>query len=82
MTTDISIFYLNTPMDRYEPLKIKLSDTPAKIMRLYKLKEKGTTYGSVYTDTRKGMYGLPQAGLNAKKLLEKQLAKTNIPKAS
>ena len=34
-----------------------------------------TKDGFVYTEMRKGMYGLPQAGILAQELLEKRIAK-------
>ena len=37
--------------------------------------EKVTNDGWVYIEIRKGMYGLPQAGLLAQEFLEQQLAK-------
>ena len=63
MTINISNFYINTLMKRYKYLKLKLSDIPSKIIKLYNIKEKATADGSVYVDIRKGMYGLLQAGL-------------------
>ena len=63
ITIDKSNFYINTLMKRYKYLKLKLSDIPSKIIKLYNIKEKATADGSVYVDIRKGMYGLLQAGL-------------------
>ena len=71
MTIEISNFYLNTPTTRYEYLKLKLSDIPDEIIRLYDLKNKATIDVSVYMEIRKGMYVLPQAGLIENKLLKK-----------
>ena len=39
MTLDIKNIYLNTPLERYEYLKLRLSDLPEDIIELYKLKE-------------------------------------------
>ena len=39
-TIDISNFYLNTHMKRYEYLKLNFSNIPVKIIELYNLKEK------------------------------------------
>ena len=39
MTIDISNFYLNTPLDRYEYMKMKLSNFPEEIVELYNLKK-------------------------------------------
>ena len=36
MTIDIKDFYLNTPMDRFEYMKLKLSDLPEDFVTLYK----------------------------------------------
>ena len=75
MTIDISNFYLNTPMTRYEYVKMRLSDIPDEVIQEYKLHESGkvTADGFVYVEVRKGMYGLPQAGILAQQLLEQCL---------
>ncbi|EJK53767.1 hypothetical protein THAOC_26721 [Thalassiosira oceanica] len=75
MTIDISNFYLNTPMDRYEYVKLHRRDIPDEVFNQYKLHEKMTDDGHVYVEVRKGMYGLPQAGILAQELLEQRLAK-------
>ena len=67
---DIKDFYLNTPMERYEYMKLKVTDIPAEIIREYKLQELVSAEGYVYCEIRKGMYGLPQAGIIAQELLE------------
>ena len=67
MTIDISNFYLNTPLDRYEYMKMKLANFPEEIVELCKLKDKATNDGYVYAEVRKGMYGLPQVGILAQK---------------
>lgn len=73
MTADISNFYLNTPLKRYEYAKFKLTDIPEEIIEQYGLREKATPDGHVYVEVRQGMYGLPQAGIIAQELLEKRL---------
>ena len=75
MTLDIKNFYLNTPMERYEYMRIKIIDIPEDVVAEYNLQEKATKDGYVYIEVRKGMYGLPQAGLLAQNLLEKRLVK-------
>jgi hypothetical protein len=70
---DIKNFYLNTPLDRPEYMKLKLDLIPAKIIEKYNLREKQHT-GWVYICIDLGMYGLPQAGVLANKLLVKRLA--------
>jgi hypothetical protein len=71
MTMDISNFYLMTPLLRPEYIRIHLNNMPDEIIQEYKLREKVTTKGFIYLEVIKGMYGLPQAGLLANKLLEK-----------
>ena len=73
MTGDIKNFYLNTPLKRMEYIKIKLTDIPQKVIQEYKLKDMSTTDGSIYMEVSKGMYGLPQAGLLAQKLIQERL---------
>jgi hypothetical protein len=73
MSLDISNFYLETPMKRYEYMRMKLQDIPDEIVEQYKLKEKVDKNGFVYVEIRRGMYGLPQAGIIAQELLEKRL---------
>ncbi len=72
---DIKDFYLNTPMARYEYMRLKLTDIPDEIIIEYKLREIASADGYVYCEIRKGMYGLLQAGIIAQKLLEQRLAK-------
>ena len=71
---DVKDFYLNTPMTRYEYMRLKLTDIPEEIIVEYKLREISTSDGYVYIEIRKGMYGLPQAGIIAQQLLEQRLA--------
>jgi hypothetical protein len=73
MTIDISNFYLMTPLHRPKFICMKLSNIPDKIIDEYKLRGKTTPSGSIYIVANHGMYGLPQSGLIANKLLEKRL---------
>jgi hypothetical protein len=75
MTMDIKDFYLNTPMARYEYMRLRLADMPEDVIEHYKLRELATPDGAIYCEIRKGMYGLPQAGIIAQQLLEERLAK-------
>ncbi len=59
----------------------KKSDIPAEIMEEYKLHEIATEDGFVYCEIRKGMYGLPQAGIMEQELLEQHLAKVGYSKS-
>jgi hypothetical protein len=72
MTIDIKDFYLNTPMERPEFMRLKLSDIPNNIIELYKLRDIAHD-GYVFVHIQKGMYGLPQAGIIAQQLLEQRL---------
>ena len=56
-------------------MKIHLSQMPQEIINEYKLDRFVHTNGYVYILICKGMYGLPQAGMLANKLLKKCLAK-------
>jgi len=75
MTGDIKNFYLNTPLTRYEYVRLKLSDIPEEVIQEYNLREKASADGTVYIEIWKGMHELPQAGLLAQQLLEKRLEK-------
>ncbi len=66
---DIKDFYLNTPMKRYVYMRLKIPDIPDKIIKEYNLQESVTPDGYMYCEIRKGMYGLPQAGIIAQELL-------------
>jgi hypothetical protein len=72
-TMDIKNFYLKTPMVRYEYMHLKLADMPDDVIEHYKLHDVATPDGYVYCEIRKGMYGLPQAGIIAQELLAKRL---------
>ena len=73
MTGDLRNFYLGTPLDRYKYIRIPLKLIPQCIRDLYKLDEIAVT-GYVWAEVRRGMYGLPQAGILANKLLQDKLA--------
>ena len=75
MSLDIKKFYLNMPMSRYQYVCIRINDVPKEIIKQYNLREKIDSEGYVYIEVRKGMYGLPQAGILAQKLLEERLNK-------
>ncbi|KAL7551824.1 hypothetical protein ACHAWF_015016 [Thalassiosira exigua] len=75
MTMDISNFYLNTPLKRKEYVRMKLDNFPSDVIDHYNLKAKATKDGFVFVAVKRGMYGLPQAGILAQELLEKRLAK-------
>ncbi|KAL7466426.1 hypothetical protein ACHAXS_006719, partial [Conticribra weissflogii] len=68
---DVKSFYLNTPIEHFEYMQI-----PNKLIQTfidkYNLQRK-TIDGFVYMKIRKGIYGLPQAGILVKQLLKKIL---------
>jgi hypothetical protein len=70
---DIKDFYLNTPMERYEYMRIPLHQIPPAIYKQYNLQEVKHN-GFVLVEIRKGMYGLPQAGILANQKLLPHLA--------
>ncbi|KAL7482841.1 LOW QUALITY PROTEIN: hypothetical protein ACHAW6_008505 [Cyclotella cf. meneghiniana] len=74
-TLDTKNFYLCTPSKCYKYVQMHLSDFPEDVIELYKLIELANKDGMVFVEIRRGMYGLPQAGLLAQELLKKQLNK-------
>jgi hypothetical protein len=72
---DLKDFYLNTPMKRYKYMRLKISNIPKEIIQEYKLHKLVMEDGYIYCEIRKGIYGLPQAGIIAQELLQEQLAK-------
>ena len=80
-TMDIKNFYLNTPLPRYEYFRFKISDMPDDFIKSYVLYQKATKEGYLYVECRRGMYGLPYAGLIAQELPEKYWRSTVTPNA-
>jgi hypothetical protein len=72
-TFDIKDFDLNTPMERYKYMRIPIRQIPPAIVEQYNL-HKLVHNDHVYVEIRKGMYGLPQAGILANKQLLPHLA--------
>jgi hypothetical protein len=70
---DIKNMYLKMPPDRYKYMRMPLSLFPDDIIVHYNLLEK-VLNGFVYMEIHRGMYGLPQAGILANKLLKTRLA--------
>jgi hypothetical protein len=74
MTADVNNFYLNTPLECPEYMRIPVELIPQEIIDDYNLTP--LIYRDyIYVEINKGMYGLPQAGLLANKLLARRLAK-------
>ena len=64
--------YLHIPLDRYEYIRIDASLIPMEFMNAYNLHDK-VKNGYIYIEIRRGIYGLPQAGILANKLLKERL---------
>jgi hypothetical protein len=71
---NLANFYLNTPLPNYEYLRLLLDIIPEEIILTYNLHDIVNPDGWAYIKIRKGMYGLPQAGILANKLLEQRLS--------
>ncbi len=69
---DIKNFYLGTPMDRFEYMKMPNNIFPSETIKQYNL-HKHAKNGFVYLEIQKAIYGLPQAGILANKLLRQRL---------
>jgi hypothetical protein len=67
-------FCLNTPLPNYKYMHLSLDIIPEEIILTYNLHDIVDPDGWVYIEIRKGMYGLPQAGILANKLLEQRLS--------
>ena len=65
---DVKNYYLGTPMDNYKYMFIPINQIPQEIIGHYNL-HKIAHNGQVYMEIRRGMYGLPQAGILAEKQL-------------
>ena len=70
---DIKDFYLNTPLERPEYLRISAKYIPACTVTKHRL-DQFLHNNTVLFEVNKGMYGLPQAGLLAQQRLVTHLA--------
>ena len=73
MCIDIKNMYLATPLDRHEFMRMSINLIPQALIDAYNLQPK-IKNGYVYMRIVRGLYGLPQAGILANKLLRKHLA--------
>ena len=69
---DVGNFYLETPLEEYEYMKMPLELFPQWTRDQYNL-DKHAYKGFVYWEIRKAIYGLPQAGALANKQLKENL---------
>ena len=72
MCADVKNFYLCTPLERYEYMRMPINLISQEFMDRYDLGSK-VKNGYVYIEIQRGMYGLPQAGILANKLLKERL---------
>jgi hypothetical protein len=72
MCIDIKNFYLTAALDYYEYMKIPLALFPEWIKKQYNL-DTHAKDGFVFLEIRRAVWGLPQAGILANKLLRKRL---------
>ncbi len=72
-TIDLKDFYLNTPTEQPEYMRLKLSNLPHNFVDMYDLTKIAQDNDNIYIKIQKGMYGLPQAGILAQQLLEQRL---------
>ncbi len=60
MTMDIKDFYLNTPMARYEYMRLRIADMLDNVIEHYNLRDKATPNGYIYCKIHKGI--MPATG--------------------
>jgi hypothetical protein len=68
MCLDIKNFYLTAPLDRFEYMKMPIALFPEWIVKQYNLTTQ-VLNGFIYLEMRRAVWGLPQAGILANKLL-------------
>jgi hypothetical protein len=73
MMMDIKNYYLNTPLPRYENMRMLLARFTEEIVNKYNIKVLAVD-GWVYITIIKGMYGLKHTGLLVNQLLQKRLS--------
>ena len=74
MCGDCSNFYLSTPLERHQYMRIPIELIPQEFIDLYHLQNK-INDGFVYCEIIRGMYGLSESGSLANKLLRERLEK-------
>ena len=73
MSADLKDFFLATPMEGEEYMKVQYKHFPEDIRKRYNLESKVTDNGYIYVKIKKGMYGLKQAAILAYNELKKNL---------
>ena len=74
MTCNINDIYLNTPIDRYEYMRLPIGMIPKEIIEQYNLL-RIMHNGYVYIEIQKGMYNLSQSELISNLYLKQHLTK-------
>ena len=72
MTMDIKDFYLGTPMERKEYMRVQIDQIPSESRAKY-IKGDMIKNGAVLAEVKKGIYGLAQAGILAQQRLFEHL---------
>jgi hypothetical protein len=72
MCLDIKNFYLNALLDRYKYMKMPIALFPQWIVEQYNL-DKHVHNGFIYMEMQRMVWGLPQSGILANKLLRRHL---------
>ena len=70
---DLKDFFLNTPMEKPEYIRIHKKYFSPSFIQAYELQDKISHDNHIYCRVKKGMYGLKQAAILAYKLLVKRL---------
>ena len=78
---DISNFYLDTPLEKPEYVRVKLTDIPQEFIDEYNLLA-SQRHGWVYFEIIRGCYGLKQSGKLANDLLRTRLEKAGYYEAA
>ena len=65
MSADIKDYFLATPMEQPEFMKVQFRHIPEDIREQYNLKDKVTKDNCIYIKIKKDMYGLKQAAVLA-----------------
>jgi hypothetical protein len=73
VSTNVTNFYLNTPMEWHDIVCIPFYLIPDEIISEYALSRLVDKKVFVLVQVENGMYGLPQAGIFTSKLLQAQL---------
>ncbi len=72
MCLDIKNFYLSAPLDWYKYMKMPIALFPEWIVKQYNLTQH-VLHRFIYLEMQRAVWGLPQAGILANKLLHKRL---------